>query len=237
MTAALVLVHGGGFGAKCWERMVPYIDGPVLAVDLPGRGAHPADLRSVTIADCARSVVDDIDAAGFGDVVLAGHSLAGSSLPATVRVLGPRVKHVVFIGATVPPSGQSSFDTLDPEIQAMSKDINTSDADIGTLDEATARAIFGNDLDEDQIKWMLDQLVPEAPNLIFEPVDTSPLHDVPCTWVRTEHDLIVVPTKQDAFIAAIPGGCDVVDIDAAHMCMISKPKETAAILNEIATRY
>lgn len=236
MTVPIVLVHGGGFGRRCWERMLPFVDGPVIAVDLPGRGSHPADLRSVTIAECARSIVEDIDAAGFDDVVLAGHSLAGSSLPATTGLLGPRAEHVVFIGATVPPNGQSSFDTLDPEIQAMSKDINTSEADIGTLDPATATAIFGNDLDDEQIGWMLGQLVPEAPNLIFESVDTTPLRDVPCTWVRTRHDLIVVPAKQDRFAAGIPGGCDVVDIDAAHMCMISKPEETAAILNRLAAR-
>ena len=237
MTVPIVLVHGGGFGWQCWEPMLPFLDGPVIAVDLPGRGKHPADLRSVTIADCARSIVEDIDAAGFGDVVLAGHSLAGSSLPGAADLLGSRAKHVVFIGATVPPNGQSSFDTLDPEIQAMSKDINVDDADIGTLDPAMATAFFGNDLDEKQIAWMLGQLVPEAPKLVFDPVDTTPLANVSCTWVRTLHDLIVVPSKQDTFAAGIPGGCDVVDIDAAHMCMISKPKETAAILNEIAARY
>src|SRR6266576_2755337 len=117
MTAGLALVHGGGFGWQCWERMLPFVDGPVIAVDLPGRGRHPADLRSITIADCARSVVEDIDAAGFGDVVLAGHSLAGSTLPAAAALLGPRARHVVLIGTTVPPNGSSSFSTLDPEIQ------------------------------------------------------------------------------------------------------------------------
>ena len=230
----LVLIHGGGFGGKCWERMLPFVDGPVIAVDLPGRGAHPADLRAVTIADCARSIVEDIDAAGFSDVVLAGHSLAGCTMTGAVPLLGDRVRHVVFIGATVPPHGSSSFDTLDAEIQDLARGAMESTAE--TMDPAMATAVFGNDLDEEQISWMLDQLVPEAPKLIFEPVDLAPLQDVPCTWVRTLHDLIVVPAKQDQFAAGIPGGCDFVDIDAAHMCMISKPEETAAILNEIAAR-
>jgi pimeloyl-ACP methyl ester carboxylesterase len=34
----LVLVHGGSFAASCWDLVVPLLDGPVLAVDLPGRG-------------------------------------------------------------------------------------------------------------------------------------------------------------------------------------------------------
>jgi pimeloyl-ACP methyl ester carboxylesterase len=107
---------------------------------------------------------------------------------------------------------------------------------LGVLDADTATMMFGNDLDEEQLAWCLGQMVPEAPKLIFEPVDLSPLRDVPCTWVRTMHDAIVSPPKQERFAANIRD-CAVVDIDAAHMCMISKPAATAAILNEIAATY
>jgi len=86
----VVLVHGGSFGKSCWDLLVDHLRGPVLAVDLPGRGAHPAPLRSVTIASAAASVVADVDAAGFDDVVLVGHSLAGCSMPATETALRPR---------------------------------------------------------------------------------------------------------------------------------------------------
>ena len=55
----VVLVHGGGFDHRCWELLEPMLDGPVLSVDLPGRGAHPADLRSVSLDDAARSIVGD----------------------------------------------------------------------------------------------------------------------------------------------------------------------------------
>ena len=55
---------------------------PVLAVDLPGRGTHPAAPGTVDFAACAATVTADIDEAGFADVVLVGHSLAGCSMPA-----------------------------------------------------------------------------------------------------------------------------------------------------------
>ena len=73
----LVLIHGGGLDARCWDRLTPHLDGPSLAVDLPGRGAHPAPLESVGFADCATTVRYDIESAGFEDVILVGHSLAG----------------------------------------------------------------------------------------------------------------------------------------------------------------
>ena len=33
-----VLVHGGGFAGSCWDLLVPELDAPTVAVDLPGRG-------------------------------------------------------------------------------------------------------------------------------------------------------------------------------------------------------
>jgi pimeloyl-ACP methyl ester carboxylesterase len=83
---ALVLVHGGGHAADCWEPTIDEIhrqepELTVLAVDLPGRRGKPGDLYTLTIADFVESVVADIEEAGLGDIVLAGHSMAGLTVP------------------------------------------------------------------------------------------------------------------------------------------------------------
>src|SRR3954464_6719721 len=114
----IVLVHGGGLDSRCWDPTRSLLAAPSIAVDLPGRGSHPADLTTVTFADCAASVRDDVDAAGlFDEFVLVGHSLAGCSMPSMIDLLGERVRHAVFVACTVPEQGKSAFDTLDPEIQ------------------------------------------------------------------------------------------------------------------------
>ena len=51
--------------------------------------------------------------------------------------------------------------------------------------------------------------------------------------MRTLHDAIIDPDKQLRF-AANAGAVGVVDLDAAHMCMISQPEALAQILNGIA---
>src|SRR4051812_37148747 len=141
----VVLVHGGGLDGRCWDRTRALMSAPSIAVDLPGRGAHPGDLRTVTFADCADSVRTDIDAAGFGDVVLAGHSLAGCSMPSMIDLLGERVRHAVFVACTVPETGKSAFDTLDPEVQAMARAgmEAAGDAEPAAMDGALAKLVLG----------------------------------------------------------------------------------------------
>jgi pimeloyl-ACP methyl ester carboxylesterase len=231
---AWALIHGGGFDGRCWDRLLPHLAGPAVAVDLPGRGRRPMPLDQVDIAACASAVREQIDEAGFDEVVLVGHSLAGSSMPATIGLLGDRVRHAVFVACTVPEHGTSSLDTLDPEIQAMARAVIEAGGQPMVMDEEIAKLVLGDDLDAEQFAWCMDRRVPEAPGLVAEPVDLSPLRSgPPRTWVRTVGDLIVAPDKQVRFAAHV-GDCPVVDIDAGHMCMVSQPESLAAILNPIA---
>jgi pimeloyl-ACP methyl ester carboxylesterase len=227
-----VLVHGGGFDSRCWDRLVPHLDGKVLAVDLPGRGAHPAPMESVTFEGCAISVRDDIDAAGFEEIVLVGHSLAGCAMPSIIGLLGERVRHAVFVACTVPEDGHSAYDTLDPEIQAMIRAAGPV-PDPRPMDPALAKIVFGNDLDDEQFVWCADRLVPEALRLTTDRVQLSPLSSpIPRSWVRTLQDVIISPEQQLGFANNV-GNCPIADIDAGHMAMIGQPQRLAEILCEL----
>ena len=170
----------------------------------PSRSISPAGVcirrrcdRS-RIGSAAASVAADVDAAGFDDVILVGHSLAGCSMPATIGLLGDRVRHAVFVACTVPDHGSSAIDMLPADLQTFAR--ANLDADPGVLSPELAKGMFGNDLDDAQFAWMLEQMVPEAPGLITEPVDLSPLRSpVPRTWVRPLHDAIVDPDTQLRF--------------------------------------
>ena len=135
-----VLVHGGGFGASCWDLLTPHLAGPVVAVDLPGRGKRPADLSTVTIADFVAAVVDEIVGNDLHDVVLVGHSLAGVTLPGVVGAVPDRLRHVVFVSAAIPADGTRVLDTLDPGIRALAEQAG---ADACARQHARARARGG----------------------------------------------------------------------------------------------
>jgi pimeloyl-ACP methyl ester carboxylesterase len=239
LVTAVVLIHGGSFAGSCWELVVDELrrrGTPVLAVDLPGRRARPALPEGVTIDQAAASVVADIDAAGFDDVVLVGHSLAGASMPATIGELGDRVRHAVFVACTVPDHGRSCLDMLPSDMQQFARSALEA-GEVGMLSPEMARHVFGNDLNDEQFAWMLERMVPEgAPGLLLEPVDLSPLRSAfPRTWVRPLRDAIVDPEGQLRFAATV-GDCEVIDLDAGHMCMISQPEKLADIIDHIAQR-
>ena len=77
-----VLVHGGGTTARFWDRLLPWLDRPALAVDLPGRNGKPADLASITVDDEVASVIADIEAAApQAPIILVAHSSGGLVVP------------------------------------------------------------------------------------------------------------------------------------------------------------
>src|SRR5262249_59755579 len=83
---ALVLVHGGGFAADCWEPTVDVIRSvepelKVLSVDFPGRRNKAGDLITACIDGWGNSVVSDIENAALDDLVTVGPCVAGVDVP------------------------------------------------------------------------------------------------------------------------------------------------------------
>jgi pimeloyl-ACP methyl ester carboxylesterase len=240
---AYVLVHGGGFAASCWDPLVPLLDGEVRAVDLPGRGRRPAELDSITIDDFAAAVVEDMDAAGLDDVVLVGHSLAGVTLPPVMALVPERLRHVVFVSCAVPPAGTTVADALtglSPTAAELAASLGDQLVDEhGRLHDALATAMFCNDMDDELTRQTLDRMTTEAPGVISEPVDLTGLRrPVPRTYVRLLQDQSIDLPAQDRMIATLREAGEqevgVVDLDAAHMAMLSAPARLAAVLAALA---
>ena len=88
-----------------------------------------------------------------------------------------------------------------------------------------AKIVLGDDLDDAQFAWCVERLVPEAPGLTQDRVDLSPFRertDLPRTWIRTMHDIIVPPEKQQRFAGNV-GDCTMIDLEFGHMCMVGRP--------------
>jgi pimeloyl-ACP methyl ester carboxylesterase len=226
-----VLVHGAGMGADCWDRLLPHLSRPSSAVDLPGRGARAAvPVMSVNLDDCARAILDDVASIEGDDLVLVAHSFAGVSVPRVMAELAPRLRHVVFLSAVVPPDGTCVLDQIDPAVQEF---VRTATAGgVYSQDRESAQLMLCNDMDDEQTQWTLDRVVDDSAALLTEIVDLSGLSaDVPRTYVRLTQDACYPPELQERSAARVGG--DVEFLDTGHMAMVSAPEQVAKLLNDL----
>jgi len=225
----VILVHGGFHTSACWSSLLPLLELPARAVDLPGRGDRPADLATVTLDDCVAAVLDEADAAGFERFVLVGHSLGGVTITETGYRHPGRIAHLVYVGALVPPPGSNAAKAM------TGNDLVTADGLLPLLEADTARAFFGNDLTDEEWVTAAAGLVPDAVNLMNARVSGYPVQ-VPTVYVNMTEDVPVPPPLAEQMAANLGAGVERRTIEAGHSVMVSKPRELAAIVNEVAAR-
>ncbi len=236
----VVLIHGGAHGAWCWQRVAPLLEAHTVAIDFPGRGDcdSPSPLNRLALEDWVTFAVKDIANRTTGNVVLVGHSMAGLTVPSIAARLGPRVSHVIFVGASIPANGQSLIDAAPTAIrwflQRRIRRQVAQDGGVMTLPRMLARHMFCNDMSREDTRWVLDRLVPDSPSICLEKVNRTEFDrlNLPCTYVKLLRDNAVPPRQANACIARL-ATVDVVNIDAGHNVMISAPDALARVINSV----
>ncbi len=220
----VVLVHGGTCAADIWDEVLPLLPFPAVAVDLPGRGSNPADLASVTLDDCVAAVLAAADAADFGRFALVGHSLGGVTITETGYRHPDRVRSVIYLGALIPTT----------EVSAA-RLVTGSDMPAGVMHrmpEEMSKALFGNDLNEEQWASVAARLVDDTQVIINATVSGHPLacHRV---YIGLSEDIPVPPALVDAMVGVLGEDLDRRTLDTGHMIMNSQPAMLAAALAEV----
>lgn len=90
----LVFVHGSGGTKYVWEHQTRYFRDSE-AVTLPG---HPEGKPCTSVADCVQWLGSYIQAKGYTDVVLAGHSLGGGIVQLYALEHPQALKAIILIG-------------------------------------------------------------------------------------------------------------------------------------------
>ncbi len=237
-----VLVHGGGATARFWDRLLPHLDRPALAVDLPGRAGRPADLATLTVDDEVASVVADIEAAGIdGSMVLVAHSSGGLVVPGVVAALADRISHVVLNAASVPPEGGCGLDCMQPRHRdGLSRALEQARLDGVSLttpgppaDPEAFRTAYGGDpLDDELLAYVVDprRVVPDTMHHYLQPVHWSQAGDVAVTYVLNERDRPVPAPLQEEMVARLPNPPTLHRLDTGHIPPVTAPADFAAIL-------
>jgi pimeloyl-ACP methyl ester carboxylesterase len=224
-----VLVHGGHGGAWNWDQIVPLLDAPAIAVDLPGRGGLQPDDSPITFRTCAHAVLDAIDAGGLTQVVAVGHSMGGYTISALADLAPARVAHLVYLAALAPPGGTTVFDLYYTSRGADPPRFGEPIVPVRSAAEVRARLF--DDLDDEMLVEVHARMVDE-PLSLFEDPFVSPPASTPRTYVRCARDVPVPPPMATTFIENLGSNTRVVDVDLGHGLIFTHPTTTAALLND-----
>jgi len=240
---SFLLVHGGATTGRFWDRLVPQLEHRALAVDLPGRAGKPADLATLTLDQCAASVLDDVDQAELGDVVIVAHSSGALVVPRVAAALAGRVRHVVLSAGSVPPDGRTGLDAMKPSHRRRIEDAVNWAREQGRVittpgppeDPEVMRDAYGEQLDDDTLAFVTDPVraVPDSFNIYYQPVSWGPVSDVPVTYLKNARDRPVPPGLQDEMAARL-ADVELVTLDSGHIPAVTRPAELAAELGERA---
>ncbi|CAA2955614.1 Hypothetical predicted protein [Olea europaea subsp. europaea] len=112
-----VLVHGGGFGAWCWYKIIALLKESkheVEAIELTGSGLNSCDINCITtLAEYAKPLTDFLAKLEDGNkVILVGHDFGGACVSYAMELYPAKVSKAIFVAAAMLNSGQSVLDVF-----------------------------------------------------------------------------------------------------------------------------
>lgn len=235
--ATFVLVHGGGHGGWCYQKVARLLQAKghiVYAPSLSGLGERETLLSDRIDLDLQiDDVVKLLHFEDLSDVILVGHSYGGMIITGTADRATDRVGHRVYLDAAYPENGQSLVDHAGPAILAARQAARVIDGVELVLFPGTDPLSFYGVTDPDMIEWMKPRLTPH-PWKCFEQK----------LVLRNEAAMRALPESHIICTVTIPGrdmdllrqrsNGRVWDIDTGHDLMLTEPQWVADRLLDVA---
>jgi pimeloyl-ACP methyl ester carboxylesterase len=242
MSERFVFLHGGGQGSWIWDETIDAMRlqgggtiGATLALDIPGCGVKRGRATDETsVDDIVADLVADIEGAGIEDAILVGHSQAGTIIPLVLKSRPSLFRHVVYVSCLAPTGGQTGLDWPNEMPEAGSALSGTHV--LGSRD--FFRAMFCNDMDADVSEAFIDKLGIDqwpASSYAMSGWFYDHLRDVGSSYVLCLRDQALPPPWQRMFAERVHAK-DIIQIDAGHQAMNTRPHGLAEILRLVAAR-
>jgi len=235
--ATFVLVHGGGHGGWCYQKVARILRSQahdVYTPTLTGLGERAHLLSS--FVDLELHITDVVNVLVFEDlqeVILVGHSYGGMVITGVADRASDRVGHLVFLDAANPENGQSLLDIAGPLLIMARVDGYTIDGIDLVLYPGNDPMSYYGITDPGQIEWMKSKLTPHPwkcfeQKLVLQNEDLMrqiPQTHIVCTATLATRDVEALKASSDGRVW---------DIDTGHDLMISEPEAVAEHLARLA---
>ena len=236
--ATYVLVHGGGHGGWCYQRVARLLRAEgheVLTPTLTGLGerAHLLDEQ----VDLERHVTDVAAVLRFEDlrdVILVGHSYGGMVITGAADREPARVGRLVYLDAATPVNGQSLVDVAGPVINAVRPMGQVVDGIELVLWPGPDAGLLYGVTNPAELAWMADRLTPHPWACFEQPLA---LGNEDALWAIRQFHIVctsTLPTRDRDQMACARAEGRLWDIDTGHDLMITEPEQTADALLQVA---
>ena len=235
--ANFVLVHGGGHGGWCYQKVARLLQAKghvVYAPSLPGMGEHTHMIHSGIDLDAH---IDDVVGLLFSEdlqgAIVVGHSYGGMVITGVADRASERVGHRVYLDAAYPSDGESlhehAFASIDP-LQLGMYAIN--DTEVVMKPEPFYAGFFGIH-DPERADWTNARLTPQPWKCFSQKLK---LRNEAAMRAIPESHLICTPTIPGRDMQKLKANSEgrVWDIDTGHDLMLTEPQWVADRLEDIA---
>jgi pimeloyl-ACP methyl ester carboxylesterase len=240
--ATYVLVHGGGHGGWCYQRVARLLAAGghrVYAPTLTGLGERvhllSADIDLDThIAD----IVAVLRYEDLRDVVLVGHSYGGMVVTGVADRVPDRVGDLVYLDAATPRNGQSLVDVAGPMMNAArSVGRIENGIELVLFPDADPRSVhYYGITDPDDAAWVNARLTPHPWACFEQPLrleNEAALEAIPQSHIVCT---ATIPTRDPDLISEARAAGRFWDIDTGHDLMLTEPRAVADALLQIGAR-
>ena len=236
--ATYVLVHGGGHGGWCYQRVARLLRSAGHEVYTPtltglGERSHllsPAIDLDLHITD----VVALLRYQDLRDVILVGHSYGGMVITGVADRAAERVGRVVYLDAANPVNGQSLVDVAGPIIEATRPSGEVVDGvELVLLPFPEAGRFYGV-TDPDDVAWMADRLTGHPWSCFEQPLR---LTNEAALWAIPQYHIVctsTLATRDPELMEQARAAGRLWEVDTGHDLMITEPVAVADALLEIA---
>ncbi len=235
--ATFVLVHGGGHGGWCYQKVARLLRAQghiVYAPSLPGMGEHTGELRpGIDLEAHCDAVAALLRWEDLRDAILVGHSYGGMVITGAADRAADRTGHRVYLDAAYPRDGESLHEHAFASIDPLRAGAWTENGVELVMKPDPAYAGFFGIHDPELALWTTDRLTPQ-PWACF----AQKLH------LRNEAAMRAIPESHLICTPTIPGRDmellrqrsqgRVWDIDTGHDLMLTEPQWVADRLMDIA---
>jgi pimeloyl-ACP methyl ester carboxylesterase len=236
--ATYVLVHGGGHGGWCYQRVARLLRAAGHEVYTPtmtglGERSHLVS-PDVDLDLQIRDITAVLHHDDLRDVVLVGHSYGGMVVTGAADRAADRVGKLVYLDAANPKNNQSLVDVSGPNIEFIRPYGKVVDGVELVLLPAPDAALLYGVTDPDDVAWMADRLTAH-PWRCFE--QKLVLTNEPALWAIPQFHIVCTSTlasRDPELMDKARAEGRLWDIDTGHDLMITEPEATAQALLEVA---